>query len=287
MSFRKIGGFLHAAWDSLRGFLSALWDSLWGLLSALWDVLGRIPSLGWGIMYLALIFVFAVIYTCNSDGFYHSTSQYESDLDLDADDISRELEALLLSRTVENQGHYNGWTLNREHFSIHSLKPSNEGLKFSVTSHFNSDEGALSVDVELSISILQRHLKCDNKNETCVSYKSVDLVRPLIDKQNGFVTLVKPFLALYDDIDFVELPVTLEQKILDLIKANQGFPSGSSGSFSRMLYLSAVTITTLGYGDIVPITDWNRFYIALESVLGVVFIGLFLNSLTRERLTKL
>src|SRR6202035_1809046 len=39
-----------------------------------------------------------------------------------------------------------------------------------------------------------------------------------------------------------------------LLDAQKGFPARVSGQFVRMLYLSATTITTLGFGDIVPIT---------------------------------
>jgi hypothetical protein len=66
--------------------------------------------------------------------------------------------------------------------------------------------------------------------------------------------------------------------------AVQGDPSYASGSWLRMLYLSAITITTLGFGDITPVSESARMSIALESVLGIVVIGLFLNSLaTRVR----
>ncbi len=43
----------------------------------------------------------------------------------------------------------------------------------------------------------------------------------------------------------------------------------------RFLYFSVVTITTLGFGDIVPVTSRARTIVALESFLGVVLMGLF------------
>ncbi|MGL1861449.1 MAG: potassium channel family protein [Pseudodesulfovibrio sp.] len=58
--------------------------------------------------------------------------------------------------------------------------------------------------------------------------------------------------------------------------------SWQDGSYERMLYFSAVTITTLGFGDIVPISDKNRRLVTLESILGAVFIGLFLNALANK-----
>lgn len=45
------------------------------------------------------------------------------------------------------------------------------------------------------------------------------------------------------------------------------------------LYLSVTTVTTLGLGDISPITDEAAILIASECILGVIFAGLFLNSI--------
>lgn len=47
------------------------------------------------------------------------------------------------------------------------------------------------------------------------------------------------------------------------------------------MYFSVVTITTLGYGDITPQTEMARSLAALESIFGIVLIGLFLNSVAR------
>jgi hypothetical protein len=50
----------------------------------------------------------------------------------------------------------------------------------------------------------------------------------------------------------------------------------------QSVYFSAVTITTLGYGDITPQTESARILAALEAVLGIVTIGLFLNAVARQ-----
>ena len=49
------------------------------------------------------------------------------------------------------------------------------------------------------------------------------------------------------------------------------------------IYFSAVTITTLGYGDITPSSDLGKIIAATESVLGIILIGLFLNALSRVK----
>ena len=45
--------------------------------------------------------------------------------------------------------------------------------------------------------------------------------------------------------------------------------------YSRMLYLSMVTITTLGYGDIIPLTTLTRILVGVEAVLGILILGAF------------
>jgi len=75
------------------------------------------------------------------------------------------------------------------------------------------------------------------------------------------------FRARYDD--------TLDQYLEEYILALNGLPIDATDNFVRMLYLSAVTITTLGYGDILPITSRARLLVALEAIAGIVIIGLF------------
>ena len=53
-------------------------------------------------------------------------------------------------------------------------------------------------------------------------------------------------------------------------------------TYFRMLYFSTVTITTLGYGDILPISNLARIMVSIESIVGIVVIGLFLNAVGRK-----
>lgn len=58
---------------------------------------------------------------------------------------------------------------------------------------------------------------------------------------------------------------------------------GTLNNFQRAFYYSVATITTLGYGDIIPITDTARRLAGLETILGIIVIGLFLGFLTSGR----
>lgn len=80
----------------------------------------------------------------------------------------------------------------------------------------------------------------------------------------------------------VLLSYNLVQRLEDYYGGLKGFPHRLSNHFFRMFYLSSVTITTLGYGDIVPITTAARIAISIEAIMGIVLIGLFLNAVAKR-----
>jgi hypothetical protein len=80
----------------------------------------------------------------------------------------------------------------------------------------------------------------------------------------------------------VEFSNDLYRKLDSYFLSSQGLPEHGIDNLGRMFYLSAVTVTTVGYGDIVPLTSLTRWLVALEAILGVVTVGLFLNALARR-----
>jgi Ion channel len=78
---------------------------------------------------------------------------------------------------------------------------------------------------------------------------------------------------------------SLETSLTSYLAASRGDPGyGTFGDrLARFCYLSAVTITTLGFGDVVPISGVARLAIATEVILGVVIGGMFLNALVNNR----
>lgn len=48
-------------------------------------------------------------------------------------------------------------------------------------------------------------------------------------------------------------------------------PRGAEGSRTDLLYFSFVTQTTLGYGDIVPVSAYARSLVSVHAVLGILF----------------
>ena len=56
-------------------------------------------------------------------------------------------------------------------------------------------------------------------------------------------------------------------------------------NFSTATYFSFVTITTLGYGDILPVTPLARFLVTMEAVVGVFYMAIVVASLIGVRLS--
>lgn len=81
--------------------------------------------------------------------------------------------------------------------------------------------------------------------------------------------------------DTLVVPLTVLRLLQRYVLTPTGDPTAASGAFLRMTYFSAVAATTTGFGDISPVSRLARGAVTLESVLGVVMIGLFLNGLAR------
>ena len=58
-------------------------------------------------------------------------------------------------------------------------------------------------------------------------------------------------------------------------------------SFSRVAYYSFVTLTTLGYGDILPTNHLAEFFVYLEAIIGVFYMAIIVSSLISLRLSAL
>jgi voltage-gated potassium channel len=58
-------------------------------------------------------------------------------------------------------------------------------------------------------------------------------------------------------------------------------------SFSRVAYYSFVTLTTLGYGDILPTNHLSEFFVYLEAIIGVFYMAIIVASLISLHLSSL
>jgi len=59
---------------------------------------------------------------------------------------------------------------------------------------------------------------------------------------------------------------------------SRGRPIPLRRGFGRYLYFSVITMTTVGYGDFVPLSDKTRALVELQALFGIVLAGLFINA---------
>jgi voltage-gated potassium channel Kch len=56
--------------------------------------------------------------------------------------------------------------------------------------------------------------------------------------------------------------------------------------FSRVAYYSFVTLTTLGYGDILPTNHVAEFFVYMEAITGVFYMAIIVSSLISLHLSE-
>jgi hypothetical protein len=62
--------------------------------------------------------------------------------------------------------------------------------------------------------------------------------------------------------------------MVNLYPGSFQFGANATDRESDLIYFSLVTLTTVGYGDIVPLTGEARMLAALEAVAGVLYVAI-------------
>jgi hypothetical protein len=242
-------------------------------------------------LYLLAIPSFAAIYAfLIPSHFYHSTVQFESVLNKDANTLLTEIKKSIVhefkiahSGTTTSDGK---WQIDISKIGINSLRSESDRTWFTLSMQLNGINEYEGIEsgffLQCSIENRVQYATAISPYYDMVIYKQPDCE----PKANLPIDLKVLFPAKYNGSDHPYLLLPINQNVQDTIthlqNAMRGFPSKVSGVYARMFYFSAVTITTLGYGDIVPVTNTARNIVAAESIIGIILIGMFLNSLSNE-----
>lgn len=125
---------------------------------------------------------------------------------------------------------------------------------------------------------LFRFVELDNASRIPVELRHIVL--------SAFVEIFRPPDDIFGHAPLLELSSDEDQKLSRFFDGIGGDATAISGAYGRMLYFSSIVITTVGFGDIVPVTALARTVVALEAALGIVLAGLFLNALANSLLIK-
>ena len=212
---------------------------------------------------------FAVIYSFFPNDFYHSTSSVETSTVRD----QRFLEKLVLTKLNPTRaviGKRVFWKTRVDQRPIIFLKemlPREGGatLKLSIHSvavgEFQKKKLMIEADLQFSFSGVEMHiLEADYER-----YK----------KFFGDDSLLATFRLIGNEDD---ADVLFRWKL-----AMEGRGQYGTSNFIRMLYFSVVTMSTLGFGDIVPLSDNMRLLVIIQTFFGLSLIGWFAYTLIPEK----
>lgn len=243
---------------------------------------------GLAILYIAAIPAFALIYAFGMPReFYHATAAREPEGWYVIDAARSQLESVqkawlgALPKDMRVSG-----------ASITSLDPTQNG-GFDCVVHFHIGKNQQYASAKLSVRVVERHMRVldgQTTYQTALPFELRDLPDAITaelrrwhrDDRGPFTDWEvgdSPGAVIRGGM---KVPSGVAERLLDAWKiAALGRPS-ETGRFQRYLYFSAVTITTVGFGDVVPLTNRARLTVAAESVYGIVVIGMFLNALARR-----
>lgn len=235
------------------------------------------------VVYAAVITGFAFLYNARSADFYHPYVRYEPTMAAEATAIRGVLEEALKVTATRRADLTANYRLVPEKISIKSIRPEGGALVLMIALAIDRTKGKeddatiyFTVPARIGQDIGIEFDPSQTKNESLRAY--LDFKEAGMEKlsflNDGEMTHWKVQNA------FGELIIDPKQfvRIQRFLAAYAGFPRDIPGSLGRMFYFSAVTITTVGYGDIVPMTDTARALTATEATIGIILLGLFVTS---------
>lgn len=237
-------------------------------------------------IYVLMIFMFAWLYNHHfSDKFYHSTLKYEPAFEKKKREVLNDIHNALMtnyssainsySETITTEGKLPVY-LHIDRLNLENLNIKDDEITFDASflysdiHHFGPGKGIpTSYKYRFILNTQPKTVKGFLSGSTREINVETDSNNPI------------PAKYLIPNIHKFEVPAvifdrTQLQRLGEIIDYNNGVIK--TNSFWRMVYFSAVTISTIGYGDIVPVDDTLRLIIGFEAILGIVFIGLFINA---------
>lgn len=248
-------------------------------------------------LYLLTVLFFAITYTSIVNQFYHSTSKYENILNEELMVIESEINTSI----TENFREYHkssviyldenkNWIFCIDDLEVKKINLNVDELIFDISvliRNMSDFETKYTTTFYFKVNREDKFAKGDHVYRLGrVSFKDNTTYIPELKNINFSQIFYVQGNNIKKELIGLKLSNKLEKNINEFINNTDGLPSRNKENsiarfklyFPRMLYLSMVTITTLGYGDIVPLTNAARILIGIESTLGIIIMGWFVNS---------
>ncbi|MEJ1967375.1 MAG: potassium channel family protein [Rhizomicrobium sp.] len=238
------------------------------------------------VAYVALIPLFAIGYCLlRGQHFYAPYARMEKPAIADAIRISGYIRDAIAKSYRGHESNGDGWQIAMSDIEVSNLATDrSNGLDFTVSFFATKHEGGEIVQ-STGGPQFEAHL---SQQKIVVQQRPGWLVCHIVsfpsEPDQGGPTefnrhlLFRP-LAASLQADAICLGGQEENALMNLLSGWSGDPRSLSGFPWRMLYFSATTITTVGFGDIVPLSGEARLLTAIEAIAGWLVAGLFLNAL--------
>ncbi len=266
-----------------------------GPFSQLVNTISRVHPLWYMLIYIAAIPAFGLLYAFGAPhGFYAPYARYEPGGVSDAVQLASSLEGALqrsLGANADREFLIGNWKLDLRSLRVDEVK-SNDGSEVSFRIRFSANgvgmlSGASQVGWSAVITVPERPTSAvllgQNKLLT-YRFPDVDFSGYASPFRESNAELFKLVFAEQEYAHERSAPALAlisqeEMQFNRYLQGIKGDSSAVSGHTWRMIYVSAVVITTLGLGDIVPVSMEARFLIAAEAIFGIILAGFFLNAL--------
>jgi hypothetical protein len=246
-----------------------------------------------GCLYLAMVPLFAVLYMPLSGQFYHAASEYEPTASSQLKRAEGALTEAIISQLRDAdpdselaRKKYSAF-VDPTSITVRGLSLRGDIAEFDVycmifgRSVKGEEESFPVVYLPITVSLGINKRTWTGSENYGVGYEAQIKNLPKFSFLKFDRTMLLPESKAIPGPFLVLKPPSLQEfnEYLALASGRPGFVKPYTGNqFARMLYFSSATITTTGYGDIVPLSTVTRLLATLESIVGVVLAGLFLNA---------
>ena len=271
---------------------------MWARLRAMAETAGRIHPFIYGLIYLSAIPLFAGIYDVMPGDFYAPYVRFEHRARSDAYDvgimIQRVLRTATLKRSQQGPVAVDRYEIRQPDLLYVQRLTSIDGSRISFDVYVmvwdSVRQGNIQIPISVTIDHASKLIVGQRPGSNDVPYRYFRFVeldnaaRAPLEIQDivnaGFKAVFRPAdPVLSPEAPLIELSDEQERQISRFFDGLSGNATSISGSYGRMFYFSAMAITTVGFGDIVPMTPLSRAIVTCEAIFGVVILGLFLNAI--------